>query len=334
MRSAVFRQASLGLAVTALVLNFYFAIQCPSFAQAGPRLKPMAPLTSAKSALVPFEASPFPYRGNAPPDDKPFLDVENAGRLGHTSPRGGIYWEDQTYSDRRALLYIPKGFDPRKPALIVVYFHGNLARLERDVRGRQRIPRQLAESGLNAVLVSPQFAVDALDSSAGRFWKPGLFGQFMSEAASHLTRLYGDERAKQAFNVMPFVLVAYSGGYMPAIFAIQEGGASSRLHGVVLMDALFGEMDKFAIWLTARPLAFFLSAYTPASRDENAELQRLLTERKVAFENTTVPRVRPGDISFLATGPDISHIEFMSHAWVSDPLKVLLAKIKGYPRGR
>jgi hypothetical protein len=61
----------------------------------------------------------------------------------YTSLRGGIYWEDLTYSDKRVLLSIPRGFDIRRPALIVVYFHGNQATLARDVRDRQQNPRPL-----------------------------------------------------------------------------------------------------------------------------------------------------------------------------------------------
>ena len=71
---------------------------------------------------------------------------------------------------------------------MVVFFHGNEATLERDVRNRQAVPRQITESGLNAVLVAPQFAVNALDSSAGRFWEPGVFAQFLREAGERLTR--------------------------------------------------------------------------------------------------------------------------------------------------
>ena len=123
----------------------------------------LAPLPASKTALVPFDVSPFPYRGEVPEKNRPFLDVVDGDRHGHASERGGTYWEDQTYSDRRVLLHIPKGFDPRRPALIVVFFHGNEATLARDVRNRQQVPRQVAESGLNAVLVAPQFAVDALD---------------------------------------------------------------------------------------------------------------------------------------------------------------------------
>jgi hypothetical protein len=144
----------------------------------------LAPTPAPKTAMVPFEISPFPYRGEVPEKNRMFLDVLEGDRRGHSSARGGTYWEDQTYSDQRVLLHIPKGFDARRPALIVVFFHGNEATLTRDVRNRQAVPRQVAESGLNAVLVAPQFAVNALDSSAGRFWEPGVFTEFLDEAAS------------------------------------------------------------------------------------------------------------------------------------------------------
>ena len=52
---------------------------------------------------------------------------------------------------------------------------GNNATLSRDVIARQQIVRQLSDSGLNAVLVAPQLALDAQDSSAGRFWSAGGF---------------------------------------------------------------------------------------------------------------------------------------------------------------
>jgi hypothetical protein len=96
---------------------------------------------------VRFEHSPFPYRGEVPEKNRPFLDAIEGERRGHVSPRGGIYWEELTYSDRRSLLHIPKGFDPRRPALIVVFFHGNEAKLVRDVRNRQEVPRQVDDPG-------------------------------------------------------------------------------------------------------------------------------------------------------------------------------------------
>jgi hypothetical protein len=292
----------------------------------------LAPLPASKTTLVPFEVTPFPYRGEVPEKNRPFLDVADGERHGHSTVRGGTYWEDQTYSDQRVLLHIPKGFDPRRPALMVVFFHGNEATLERDVRNRQAVPRQVTESGLNAVLVAPQFAVNALDSSAGRFWEPGVFAQFIAEADERLTELYGDERARGAFHAAPVVIAAYSGGYNPAAFILQSGRVDGRLRGLLLFDALFGEYDKFADWIVRRPPAFFVSAFGKAARDENATLQRMLTERGVRFQTTLPASLALGSVAFIAANDEVKHNDFMTESWVNDPLRVVLRRIDGFAR--
>ena len=87
-------------------------------------------------------------------------------------------------------------FDPKAPGVIVVYFHGNNATLARDVVGRQQTPRQVAASRLNAVLVAPQLAVDARDSSAGNFWRDGGFAAFLDEAEAKIAQLYPERDAR------------------------------------------------------------------------------------------------------------------------------------------
>ena len=47
---------------------------------------------------------------------------------------------------------------------------------------------------------------------------------------------------------MPVVIVAYSGGYLPAVYSLTVGGDAGRVRGVVLLDALYGERDKFVSW--------------------------------------------------------------------------------------
>ena len=186
---------------------------------------PLQPLKQDKTELVAFNTSAFPYRGVVPGASKPFLDVRQGRRLGHTTTRGDVCWEDTTYSDRRSLLYLPAGYNPTLPTLIVIFLHGQGATLERDVIARQGLPRQVAESGQNVALVAPQLAYDALDSSAGNFWRPGHFAAYVDEAAERLMRLYGDRRAGAQFNSAPVVLVAYSGGYLPAVYSLAVGGA-------------------------------------------------------------------------------------------------------------
>jgi hypothetical protein len=297
---------------------------------AGPQF---ADIGGVNVAYPEFQNSAFPYRGPIPVDadnpgaERPFLNVNENGRLGHSSPRGGVYWEDSTYSDRHVLLAAPPDFDVRNPGDLVIFFHGNEATLARDVVDRQQAPRQLAQSGLNGVLVAPQLAVDALDSSAGRFWKPGALAEFLDEADAKLAALYpGTSRA--AFRRMPVILVAYSGGYLPTAFALAQGGAAERVRGVVLMDALYGEEDKFADWIErSRGRAFFVSAYSKSTHDQNESLRQRLMQAGVDVQSGVPSSLGPGVVAFVDAG-DADHIGFVSNAWTSDPLRDVLSKIE------
>ncbi len=286
--------------------------------------------TCARVRIVTFVTTPFPYDGLVPSSGAPFLDVSDGTRRGHTSPRGGIYWEDATYSDRHVLLAIPPRFDPRRPGFLIVFFHGNQVRLARDVAARQEVPQQLAASRLNAVLVAPQFALDALDSSAGRFWQPNVFAEFLDEAADRLAKLYGGRarRMRAVFRHMPVVIVAYSGGYMPASAALSVGGADARLAGVILLDALYGETDTFADWIAKHAQScFFFSAYSLSSAPENENLRHMLGNANVGFATGLPKSLRPGRIAFLPVG-DVPHQDFVTEAWTHDPLANVLRRLK------
>jgi len=290
------------------------------------------PLARGRSKLVEFDTAPFPYSGLVPRTNKPFLDVEENGRRGHRTGSGRIYWEDETYSDRQVLLHLPKGFDIRRPSLLIVFFHGHGAKLADDVYLRQRVPAQLSASGVNAALVAPQLARDAADSSAGKFWEPGAFARFLGEAAQHLARLHGDRKSVRSFASMPVVIVAYSGGYLATAWSVHHGGLGNRLQGVVLFDALYGEIGTFADWITRQKSAFFISTYSRSTEGRNTQLQTLLTERQIPFTTALQPRLQPGSIAFLPAPKEAHHKDFLTHAWVDAPLKDLLARLRSHAR--
>ena len=283
-------------------------------------------------ALVDFETTPFPFHGTVPGTGRPFMDVADNGRLGHSSLRNGVLWEDQTYDDRRVLLSIPKGFDPRRPAAMVVFLHGNEARLDRDVRDRQGVPRQVAQSGINAVLVAPQFALDAKDSSAGRFWEPGVFRQFLREAARKLADLYGTRDADFVFDEAPVILVAYSGGYLPAAAALRYGGGGRRIRGVVLLDALYGEDETFARFIAERGTDVFVSVYGKSSRLGNEAMVRRLEARGTMVAAILGGAIAPGGVTFLDAGDDVPHVDFVTAALGGDPLAQVLARLRAFPK--
>jgi len=298
--------------------------------QPNPVIPRNRPVKQAKTALIDFKSAPFPYNGVIAGTDRPFLNVSRGRDRGHRTSGGRVLWEKETYNDRRALLHIPSGFDVNRPGVMIVFFHGHGATLERDVLNRQQVPAQIAASGTNAVLVAPQFAVDASDSSAGRFSEPGAFGRFVREAAIQLARLNGDPATARKFAKMPVVIVAYSGGYLPAALSVDRGGLKGRLRGVVLLDALYGELDKFASWITNNRSTFFVSSYTSSTRRQNAELERILAERDVKLSSVLNQKNVRGAVTFLATGPDVDHRDFVTRAWVDDPIKDVLTRLAEY----
>jgi hypothetical protein len=281
-------------------------------------------------AYVEFKNSAFPYHGDVPASGDggggPFLNVDEDGRLGHKSPRGGVHWADQTYNDRHVLVAASPDFNPKAPGVIVVYFHGNNATLARDVVGRQQAPRQVVASRLNAVLVAPQMAVDARDSSAGNFWRAGAFAAFLDEAETRIARFY-PSATHADFARMPVVVVAYSGGYLPAAFSLAYGGARDRIKGVVLLDALYGEPDKFARWIEQeRGRAFFVSAYSDSSKSGNAALRARLERDGVPTVSGVPASLTPGVVAFVDAG-GASHEDFVNFAWTSNPLTDVLARV-------
>src|SRR5262245_20440577 len=248
------------------------------------------------TTLVSMKSSAFPYFGNNPAADEPFLNVVKGDRRGHKSFSGHVFWQDETYSDNRVLVHIPENFDVRRPGVIVVFFHGNGATLERDVRDRQLLPRQITDSGVNAVLLAPQLAVDAADSSAGKFWQEGGFKRFMAESAEHLGRLYGEPGAAKAFGNMPIVIIGYSGGFLPTAYSLDIGGAAGRVRGVVLLDAVYGQLDKFASWIEHNRAGFFVSSYTHYTARHDHELMGMLKDKGIAVSEDMDGPLKPGRV--------------------------------------
>jgi hypothetical protein len=281
--------------------------------------------------LVSMKSSAFPYFGNNPASDAPFLNIAKGDRRGHRSYSGRVYWQDETYSDSRVLLHVPETFDIRKPGVIVVFFHGNGATLERDVRDRQLVPQQISESGANAVLLAPQLAVDAADSSAGKFWQPGGFKRFINESADQLARLYGDPNAAKTFAKMPIVIVGYSGGFLPTAWSLEVGGISDQVRGVFLLDAVYGELDKFASWIENHRSGFFVSSYTHYTARRDQELMHMLREKGIAVSQDFDGPLRPGSVVFVETPEGVTHRDYVTHAWTRNPVEQVLSKMAATP---
>jgi len=300
-------------------------------ASLAPTVPYQRPAREEQTTLVGLKSSAFPYLGNNPRTDEPFLNVSNGDRRGHRGLGGKVFWQDETYNDNRVLMHVPENFDVRKPGVIVVFFHGNGATLERDVRDRQLVPQQISDAGVNAVLLAPQLAVDAGDSSAGKFWQRGGLKRFVTESSEHLARLYGDPGTAKAFANMPVVIVGYSGGFVPAAWSLEVGGLGNRVRGVFLLDAVYGELDKFASWIVNNRSGVFVSAYTRYTKRHDNELMQMLKKKDIAIGEDMDGPLRPGSVVFVETPEGVTHRDYVTQAWTENPVKDVLVKMAATP---
>ena len=294
----------------------------------------MASKTGARGpSIVELGVSAFPFEGAIPETGEPgtpFLARDPDGRAFHLSPRGGKLYADKTYADRHSLLFIPSHFDATRSAAIVLFLHGNLATLSRDVEQRQHVPAQVEASGFNAVLVAPQLAVDALDSSAGHFYEPGFLETYLHAAAERLAAMSNGRFEASQIDRLPVVIVAYSGGYLPTAFALKDEMARGygRIAGILLLDALFGEEPKFAKWIIATHAStFFVSAFSQSSAESNARLRQQIVAEHVSIRRSVPTTIGSGDVVFQ-DAPAAVHNDFVTQAYARDPLRDLLSKIR------
>ena len=68
------------------------------------------------TTLVSMKSSAFPYFGNNPRSDAPFLNISKGDRKGHRSYGGRVYWQDETYNDSRVLVHVPETSTSASPA--------------------------------------------------------------------------------------------------------------------------------------------------------------------------------------------------------------------------
>lgn len=290
------------------------------------------PLHQTRTGLIPIASAPFPYTGSMPGSGSAFLNATVDGRPAHRTGSGRLYLADETYSDNRSLLHLPRGFNVNEPGVIVLYFHGHGAKLERDVWRRQQLPEQISMSGVNAVLVAPQFAVDARDSSIGRFWRPGALRRYLDETAAELARLYGDPKSVTAFARMPVIIVGYSGGYLPAAWGLAHGGVRDRVRGVVLLDALYGYRATFEKFITQRRNAFFVSAYGRSTRAGNVALKTELEEAGLSVAAAMPAVLGKGSLAVIEA--TARHRDYVTNAWAPYPVADMLQRVPGLARLR
>lgn len=299
-------------------------------------LKPIKP-TSAPLAPRPaqrFTASlasaPFPYDGPTPDGNRPFFDTRDAQtrQRAHTTGDGNVLPENPHYTDDRVLFHLPPGFDPAQPFEILVFFHGHGSEIERTIVRDLDLPSQIDQSRRNMVLVAPQLALEAPDSSPGKLGLADGLKNLLDEAAPLLAQRSGG--SEEAFKKAPLILSAFSGGYRAVAFSLARGGVGERIAGVLLLDAVYGDVKLFADWILSRwHDGFFVSLGGPSTAKWQDELHQTLAARQRRPRGWVPARIRPGTQALVSVSTE--HNALPKDGPPAMPLLTMLRRIRLTP---
>jgi hypothetical protein len=294
-----------------------------------PKKLKSAPVVSRPAQLFTAQlaSAPFPYDGPTPDGNRPFFDARDpkTRQRAHTTGDGTVLSEDPHYTDDRVLFHLPANFDPAQPIEILVFFHGHGSEIERSVAQDLDLPKQIDQSKRNMVLIAPQLAREAPDSSPGKLGQPDGLKNLLDEAARVLAERSGAK--EEAFAKAPVVLSAFSGGYRAAAFALARGGADERIKGVLLLDAVYGDVKHFAAWIVARwQDGFFVSLYGPSTQKWHDELRASLAQRQRRPQGWIPARIRPGSHALVSVPTE--HNALPKDGPPASPLLVMLRRIR------
>ena len=207
------------------------------------------------------------FAQSGPADVGPRLKTQARDALGTTlvlgvpqAPFAGIGHGDDT-----VIVFVPDKyrFQAEEGVSALVHFHGHNSSAERAIAAHA-LREQLVDSRQNAILVVPQLALFAADSSCGKLASPGAFARLLGGALSTAARVgrmtLDDSRFPERPRLGRVCLSAHSGGYHAAACSLRYGGID--VSETYLFDALYAESDVFRDWVLARRLAIQQRAVT------------------------------------------------------------------------
>ncbi len=225
------------------------------------------------------------------------------------------------------MFHVPSQFNPNKPFCYVVFFHGNRSDVRQSLKD-YRLDEQIEKSGKDVILLLPQLARDAADSSPGKFSRKNVFKAFMQEAAQALSQKLG-KKYRGPLEQAPIILAAFSGGYKPLACILDRGGAGSRIKGVLLLDALYEDLYIFGRWLlNCAGGNFFINIYTDGSacEEKTRNLAQFLCEHRLPFREEWPRAFAKKQICLIRSSSE--HLQIPLEGPPREPLTALLRSLK------
>jgi hypothetical protein len=174
---------------------------------------------------------------------------------GHTY-QNKKFTAEQHYQDSTVLVFVPKDFRFSTKTDIVVHFHGWSAIVD-NVVTKFKLIEQFAAAHPNALLIVPQGPKNAPDSFGGKLEEEEGFQKLIDETLRAVAQVHG----RKTLEPRNIILSGHSGAYRVMSFILLHGGLAKNIREVWIFDGLYGQLEKFSVWLQ-QPKARFVNIYT------------------------------------------------------------------------
>lgn len=136
-----------------------------------------------------------------------------------------------------AMVYIPDGFDPKKPVRVVVYNHG-LGTDVKEAFKNSKLQEQMKGGDPNTILIVPEWQTktqsrESRDSD--RFHGQDHFKNMLDEILSKTPELAG----KKTDDVASFGIITHSGGFRATESQLYKNGIYDRVNSLTVLDSMY-----------------------------------------------------------------------------------------------
>lgn len=168
---------------------------------------------------------------------------------------GKTYSANDHYNDSSAYVFVPDYFDKNKQIQFVIWFHGWANNIDSALT-QYKLQEQFYAAHLNAIFLFPEGPKNAPDSYGGKFEKADTFNYFMKDVVDFLTK----QQCIKKNSTFDIICGGHSGAYRVMSYLLLH--SKYNFKGILLFDALYGEQEKFAMYLEQHRLCKMIDIYT------------------------------------------------------------------------
>jgi hypothetical protein len=166
------------------------------------------------------------------------------------------YTATEHYTDSSAYIFVPAYFDKTKPFHFIFWFHGWGNNIDSALI-EYKLKEQFNAAHLNAIFIFPEGPRNAPDSYGGKFEEAGVFNLFVKDILEFLTK---EKIISSKDRPVDLVYAGHSGAYRVMSYLLVNSSYTCK--AILLFDALYGQQEKFVMYLQQQPSCKMINIYT------------------------------------------------------------------------